>query len=147
MSIPEKIKENSDSLIELLGAQCSDLEKLLALAKEETGAAEQRNFTRIWDIVTERALIGRRLDAYHQQISELRARLESDGENPSKYDITGRVIELANLTLIQDQQTRKLLNESREESLSTIRGLSTSRTGMNAYLAEKTKGLAYSRNF
>ena len=109
-------------------------------------AAELRDFSKIWEIVTERASIGRRLESYHQQISELRSRLEAEGENPTKYDITGRVIELANLTLVQDQHTRTLLNQSREETLSTLRDLGTAKAGMNAYLAEKTKGLAYSRN-
>ena len=36
----QEITKNSDSLIELLTAQCADLEKLLTLAREETLAAE-----------------------------------------------------------------------------------------------------------
>ena len=91
--------------VELLAAQCSDLERLLSLAKDETEAAREGRFTRIWDIVTERSIIGKRLETFHQQIAELRSALESHGENPTKYDITNRVIELANLTLIQDQET------------------------------------------
>ena len=35
----ENLVKNSDSLIDLLAAQCSDLERLLALAKDEMQAA------------------------------------------------------------------------------------------------------------
>lgn len=147
MATSETVKRNSDSLIELLGAQCSDLEQLLALAREETLAAQQGKFSKIWDIVSERATIGKRLETYHRQISELRGHLESEGENISQYDITNRVIQLANSTLVQDQITRNLLSTSRDEAGSELRTIARSQIGSNAYLRENTKGLAYSRNF
>lgn len=147
MASSENLVKNSDSLIELLAAQCSDLEKLLALAKEETVAAKEGKFTRIWDIVTERSLIGQRLETFHQQIAKLRNSLESQGENIGKYDITNRVIELANLTLIQDQETRLLLAGTREQTAQEIKNLDKSQTGTNAYLRRPTRGLAYDRNF
>ncbi len=147
MPAPQDVIQNSDSLIELLGAQCSDLEKLLALAREETQAAQEGRFLKIWDIVTERAAVGKRLETFQRQISELRGHLESKGENVSQYDITNRVVELANQTVLQDQTTRMLLAEARDEATDGLKKLGRFSTGTNAYLRETTKGLAYNRNF
>jgi flagellar biosynthesis/type III secretory pathway chaperone len=143
----ENIQKNSDSLINLLAAQCADLEKLFQLAREETLAAEQGKFLKIWDIVSERAEIGARLETFQQQIGELRGQLESKGDNANKYDITNRVIELANLTLAQDQKTRLLLTDSREKMVEDLKNLDKSGHGTNAYLRENKKGLAYNRSF
>lgn len=147
MAASENLQKHSDSLIELLAAQCSDLEALLSLAREETIAAREGRFTRIWDIVTERSMIGKRLETFHQQISELRANLESQGESLGKYDITNRVIELANLTLMQDQQTRALLAGTRERAAEELKELEKSQVGTNAYLRQPTRGLAYDQKF
>ncbi len=143
----EKIKERSDTLIELLGAQCSDLEQLLALARQETQAAQEGKFLKVWDIVSERAAIGKRLETYHRQISELRGSLEAAGTNVTQFDITHRVIELANSTLVQDQKTRALLSSSRDEAANGLKALGKGHAGSNAYLRENTKGLSYSRKF
>ncbi|MEQ1645197.1 MAG: hypothetical protein ABL959_17235, partial [Pyrinomonadaceae bacterium] len=134
MAASETVKRNSDSLIELLGAQCSDLEQLLALAREETIAAQEGRFLKVWDIVSERAAIGKRLETYHRQISELRGHLESEGENISQYDITNRVIELANSTLVQDQITRSFLTASRDEASDGLKSIARSQPGHSAYL-------------
>lgn len=147
MATSESVKANADSLIELLGAQCSDLEQLLALSRAETEAAKDGQFLRIMDIVTERAAIGKRLETYHRQISELRGNLEAAGHSVSQYDITNRVIELANSTLVQDQQTRVLLSASRDEAVTGLNTLNRGQNSSNAYLRENTKGLSYSRNF
>ena len=141
------IAKESDSLIDLLGAQCSDLEKLLALAREETLAAREGKFLKIWDIVSERSAIGKRLETFQHQIAELRGHLESIGENVTQYDITNRVIELSNMTLMQDQTTRKLLTDSRESALKDLQTLERSRAGADAYMKENTKGLVYDFNF
>ena len=143
----ENLVKNSDSLIELLAAQCSDLERLLALAKDETEAAREGKFTRIWDIVTERSVIGKRLETFHQQIAELRNSLEARGENVHRYNITGRVIELANLTLLQDQETHLLLADTRETTLEDLRELEKGQLGTNAYLRQPTRGLSYDQSF
>lgn len=146
MGASENLVKNSDSLVELLAAQCSDLERLLSLAKEETAAARDGKFTRIWDIVSERSSIGKRLETFHQQIAELRNSLEEQGENIGKYDITNRVVELANLTLMQDQQTRLLLAEAKERTVEELRNLDKGHAGTNAYLRQPTKGLSYDRS-
>jgi len=147
MASYDNLAKNSDSLIGLLAAQCSDLEKLLALAREETLAAQQGKFLKIWDIVSERDAIGKRLETFHHQISELRGHLESKGESVNQYDITNRVIEFANMTLAQDQKTRLLLTTSQEQATEGLSNLEKSHHGTNAYLRETTKGLAYNRNF
>ena len=147
MATSEKIVKNSDTLVELLAEQCSDLEKLLSLAKEETVAAKEGRFTRIWDIVSERHAIGRRLETFHQQIAELRSNLESHANTSGKYDITDRVIELANLTLLQDQQTRLLLADTREQTATEIKELDRAQSGTNAYTRQPMRGLSYDRNF
>jgi flagellar biosynthesis/type III secretory pathway chaperone len=147
MPASENLVKNSDSLVELLAAQCSDLEKLLWLAREETVAAKEGRFTRIWDIVTERSMIGKRLETFHQQISELRTSLEAHGEHPGKYEITNRVVELANLTLIQDQHTHLLLTDARNSTAEELRNLEKSHAGSNAYLRQPTRGLSYDKSF
>lgn len=147
MPAPKDVQDHSDSLIELLGAQCSDLEKLLSLAREETQAAQEGRFLKIWDIVSERAAIGKRLETFQHQISELRGHLESKGENVHQYDITNRVVEIANQTLMQDQKTRLLLTEAREEAVDGLNKLGRATVGTNAYFRETTKGLAYNQSF
>lgn len=147
MAAAQNLIEKSDSLAELLGAQCSDLEKLLSLAKQETVAAREGKFTRIWDIVSERSAIGKRLETFHRQIAELRGTLESHGEVSGNLDITDRVVELANLTLMQDQQTRALLTTTREQTAAEIKNLERSHTGTSAYLRQPSRGLAVDNNW
>jgi flagellar biosynthesis/type III secretory pathway chaperone len=147
MVFTENLKKKSDSLMELLGAQCSDLEKLLGLAREESFAAENGMFLRIWEIVSARAVIAERLETYHRQITELRTHLESEGEPMSNYDITNRVIELANMTLAQDQKTRHLLTGMRDDSRSSIHNLERSYQQSNKYLNEDRRGLTYACEF
>lgn len=144
MIIAETINEKSDSLIDLLTAQCGDLEKLLALARQETRAAEEKDFEMIMEIVSERELLSRRLETFQQQISELRGKLtEADELNKSR--MSARVVELASQTLAQDATTRKLLTASRLEASNKIMNLSNTRRGANAYIGENKRGLAYDR--
>lgn len=147
MSASENLTKNADSLVGLLTAQCSDLERLLALAKEETVAAEEGRFTRIWDIVSERSKIGKRLETYHQQIAELRCSLDSQGDTLERYDVTRRIIELANLTLMQDRQTHKLLCDNRDRTAAELINLDKASSGTDAYMRQPSRGLSYDRNF
>lgn len=142
-----KLAKNSDSLIELLAAQCADLEKLLGLAREETRAAREGKFLEILDIVSERAAIGRRLETFQHQIAELRGCLVSNAESAGHREAAARVMELANLTLAEDQKTRLLLTDAREQAATDLKNLEKSQHGTNAYLRENTKGLAYNRKF
>lgn len=147
MNDSENLKNNSDSLISLLTAQCADLEKLLALAREETLAAQQGKFFKILDIVSERAEITQKLETFQQQISELRGCLDFVSSNTIQSNAINRIVELSNLTIAQDNQTKLLLTTSRNESADAVKNLERSNHGANAYLKTGQKGLAYSRDF
>lgn len=138
----DKIEQQSDSLIDLLTAQCTDLEKLLNLAREETLAVRHGNFGRMLEIVSERDKIGQRLETFQQQISELRGELEQRTVHP---DLAAKIIETTNLTLAQDQKTRLLLEGRRQETARELKDLDRFQKGTEAYLKERTRGLAYSR--
>lgn len=140
------IVEKSDSIIELLAAQCSDLEKLLAAAREETRAAEAQDFERILEIVSERAQIGERLEVFQRRISELRGFL-GDSAEINRHKIASRIVEVASLTLEQDEKTRKLLTGVKEETALELRNLETGNRNANVYLRGRQTGLAYNGNF
>lgn len=142
----DKIVNKSDSLIELLTAQCADLENLLSLARRETAAAEQNDFEAIMQIVSERSEISRRLETFQQQIGELRGFLETR-DAKRQDEIAGRIIEVANLTLAQDGKTRTLLTAAREEAGQELKNAEKSYRGMSAYLPDNRKGLAYDKDF
>lgn len=145
----EKIVKNSDSLIELLAAQCVDLEKLLMLAREEHCAAERGNFEDILQIVSKRAELGNRLEVFQQQIAELRRNLNANDSavTAERGGIENRIIEIANLTIAQDQETRLLLTGERTRAADELANLEKSQRGTNAYLREETRGLSYNGNF
>jgi ABC-type Fe2+-enterobactin transport system substrate-binding protein len=142
----EEINKKSDTLIELLTAQCADLEKLLSLAKQETLAAKNAKFLDLIDIVTDREQIGKRLETYHLQISELRSSLGENDETMRRHEITKKVIEIANLTIAQDNRSLLLLSEAREKQIDEREEIERSYRGNSAYLSEQRKGLAYDRN-
>lgn len=145
---PNKIVKNSDSLITLLAAQCVDLESLLALAREETTAAQQGNFENILEIVTRRAEICDRLETFQQQIAELRQNMEASGVAvPIDNGISNKIVEIANLTIVQDQKTKLLLTDARTNAAAELAILEKSQRGTNAYLREETRGLSCNRNF
>lgn len=144
MILSETIAENSDSLIELLTAQCGDLEKLLALAREETHAAEAKDFEKVMEIVSEREQVSRRLETFQRQISELRSKL-TEGAELFQTKVSARVVELASQTLAQDAATKKLLTASKREASEKLARIPISQRGANAYLREDKRGLAYDR--
>lgn len=142
----QQIAEKSDTIIELLAAQCSDLEKLLAIAREETRAAEAQDFERILEIVSERSQIGERLEVFQRRISDLRGFL-GDSAEINRHQIANRIIEVASLTLEQDEKTRKLLTGVKEDTALELRNLETGNRNANVYLRGRQTGLAYTRNF
>jgi len=142
-----QIKTKSDSLIELLAAQCVDLEKLLSLARLETAAAKTGDFEAILDIVSERSLIANRLETFQQQITNLREHLTVSENAFLQTDVAAQIIEIANLTLVQDRKTKILLTARREESADGLYNLEKSQRGANAYLHGASKGLAYNQSF
>lgn len=143
----DKIVKNSDSLIELLCAQCSDLEKLLVLAREETIATQDENFGGVLDIVSKRAELGFRLDKSQQQIAELREHLGANSTAALNKEVTKHVVEIADQILAQDQKTKLFLTAAREDAAIELANLEKSQRGANAYLREETRGLSYNRSF
>lgn len=142
----QPIVEKSDSIIELLAAQCGDLEKLLTIAREETRAAEAQDFERILEIVSERAQIGERLEVFQRRISELRGFL-GDNAEINRHRLANRIVEIASLTLEQDEKTRKLLIGVKEETAQELRALETGSKNANVYLRGRQTGLAYNGSF
>lgn len=147
MQSSEKIVEKSDSLIELLTAQCGDLENLLALARRETKAAEQNDFEAIFEIVSERSKVSCRLETFQQQINELRGFLSANESNSKQNEIAARITEIGNLTLAQDGKTRTLLIAARDSAALELQNIEKANRGTNAYLRDTRKGLAYNRSF
>lgn len=143
MNSSKKIMEKSDSLIKLLTDQCADLEKLLALARQEKFAAESGEFEEVFNIVSERMKVSNRLELFQRQISELRDYL--GGGDAAK--LTTRIVEIANLTMEQDKQTKLLLASARENTAVELTNLEKSQRGTKAYLREDKKGLVYERDF
>ncbi len=142
-----QIADKSDSLIELLAAQCVDLEKLLSLARLETAAAKTGDFTAILDIVSERGAITARLETFQQQITNLRENLTANENAFLQTDVAAQIVEIANLTLAQDRKTKLLLTAARQESADGLYNLEKSQRGANAYLHGASKGLAYNQSF
>jgi hypothetical protein len=147
MNQTQAISGQSDSLIGLLTDQCADLERLLALAREETTAAESGSFGTLLNISSERAEIGKRLETFQRQIAELRGFLGKNEDNPQQHEITKRTVELAGLTLEQDQKTMLLLSAVREKTGDDLNKLETGNRNTNVYLREQQKGLALNGKF
>ena len=140
----EKIAESSDTLIGLLTAQCADLEELLSLARAETAAAEQRNFLTIVDIVSDRERIGRRLETYQGRIAELRRTLGP--EAVTRTEAASRAVEVARLTMEQDQKTRLLLSGACDEITKELQTIDRTRARSAHYAQTETRGLRFDRS-
>ena len=139
-----KIKENADSLIDLLTAQCSDLEKLLALARAEAQAAEQKDFERIMLVVEERARLSERLEVFGRQIAELRSRLGEGAANTALQNpIALHTAEVMTQILKYDSRSNLLLKGARAETGEEIAKLSTGQRRVVAYSREELMGKGY----
>lgn len=141
-----KTFEQSESIIQLLAAQCGDLENLLALAQAETEAVEKEDFEAILRIVSERTRIGEKLEIFRRQIADLREELAETGD-PAVRRASERVVQIANLTKVQDQKTRLLLEDAKHKSAEKLNNLMKTHRNTSAYLSETHKGLAYDRSF
>jgi hypothetical protein len=140
------ISSKADSLIELLVAQCGDLEALLKLAKLETTAAEKQNFEELLNITRDRATLGERLETYHRQISELRATMDSAAEHVIQSTVAKEAIQLALAIHTQDSKTSSMLVTMRANTNETVTRLDQGRRGSVAYLSEgRTGGLKCDR--
>lgn len=136
MSEQKQMETQTDSVMEILAAQCADLESLLALARRETVAAERNDFKAIMEIVGERATLGERLEIYHRQIAEMRLRLSESVETAFGSGAATRATELAVDIQTQDRQTHRLLTAAREEAASALSRLNQGRRSITGYLRD-----------
>ena len=131
-----RITAEADSLLDLLIAQCEDLEGLLALSRSEASAVEARDFDEIIRITAERATLGERLEVYHRQIAELRQRLGTAAESALQSPTATRIMELVNCVQAQDRQSHSLLLEVRQSIDHEQKQLNQAQRGLTAYLNE-----------
>jgi flagellar biosynthesis/type III secretory pathway chaperone len=136
MKTKASIEAQADSLMDILAAQCSDLEELLALARRETTAAQERNFEKLLEVVTERATIGERLEIYHQQIAELRMRLGDLSIPALNSDVSQHTAELVASIQAQDACTLPLLINARNELSDQHQKVNQTGRGLSAYLRD-----------
>jgi len=119
-----------ESLMDLLIAQCSDLEGLLALARRETVAANSNDFDELFTVFGERAKLGDRLESYHRQVAELRDRL-GPYVDPA---LSSKSAKLAVEIQTQDTQTTSLLLAAQFSASKEIARLDHSQRKSLAYL-------------
>ena len=142
------LESRADSVMDILAAQCVDLEKLLALAQRETAAASTGEFEEIVRIVAERATLGERLEIYHRQLAELRSRFGDAGDNLKSSDIARQTTQLITAIQSQDARTRPMLAAARSEIDTTLSRLSATRHGLNSYLRDsRTEAVACDQLF
>lgn len=142
----ESLNHHADSVLDLLIAQCADLEVLLALARREEQATAAKNFDEILHVVAERATLGERLEVYQRQIAELRQQLGAAAAETVLHSAATQQT-LALITEIQttDNRTRPLLLAARSELLGEQQRLAQAQRGVNAYLRDGHTGLACDR--
>ncbi|MBS1812403.1 MAG: hypothetical protein JST84_29830 [Acidobacteria bacterium] len=134
-SLPN-ITTEADSLLDLLIAQCVDLEALLRLSRAEASAVEVRDFEEVIRITDERSTLGERLEVYHRQIAEMRHRLGEAAESVMHSPTVTRITELVNGIVAQDSVTRPLLMEVRQQIDLERKQLNQVQRGLTAYLNE-----------
>ncbi|MEZ5308549.1 MAG: hypothetical protein R2684_15500 [Pyrinomonadaceae bacterium] len=139
----DALQKEAESLIQLLTDQCEELEQLLSLAREETEAARAGNFARIIDIYDERSMLGERLETFQKQIMSLKAILGSGV--PER--ISNRISEVVSQTITQDNETRTLLLEAKNDATLELAKLKIARRNSQYYMHRKRKGLALSGDY
>jgi hypothetical protein len=120
--------------MELLIAQCSDLESLLALARRETLAAEENDFNELMTVARDRATLGERLQSYHEQIAELRAMLGRTAEPIFGSTVAQEAVRLAVEIQALDARTTTMLATTQAETRQAIACLDQGRRNFVAYL-------------
>jgi hypothetical protein len=130
----QAVTDHSETLVELLAAQCEDLERLLALARREEEAARAGDFEGLMEVVGGRAEVGARLETYHRRVAELRARLGDAAEAELRGGAARRAAELVAAVRAHDARTRPLLEDARADARQSLARVNTSRAGLGAYL-------------
>jgi len=126
------INDNSNSIIEILVAQCQDLEKLLVLAKQETLVLQKNDFEQLFIIIKERATLSSRLELYHKQLADLRSAITQNQVTPE--NIVNTTVDLVSAIQTQYAQNGLLLLEAKEKLFKERQQLEQTRRGVDSYL-------------
>jgi hypothetical protein len=140
MTNQAKIERRAETVIDLLVAQCADLEALLVLARRETAAAEQGDFTEILNLVQERARLGDRLEVHQRQISELRETLGQSFDGVLGNSTAERAAVLISEIQSYDARTRPLLEAAKGDASTELQKLNQTQRSVNAYLQDGRAG-------
>lgn len=127
----------SDQLIDLLTAQCADLEQLLALARQEWAAVEGNDFSDLLRVVGERATLGERLEVYQRRIMDLRALLDEAATNvPGVGVVSARTANIIADIQIEDARLHPRLLTARREATESLTKVEQTRRSLGAYARE-----------
>lgn len=124
----------SESLLDLLIGQCTDLESLLVLARREREAVRSSDFDQLLDVARERATLGERLENYHRQITELRDKLGQGNARLADHRLAKEAVRLMLNIQEEDSQTTSLMFAARTRISETIARLDQSQRNSLAYL-------------
>jgi flagellar biosynthesis/type III secretory pathway chaperone len=141
----QQVEQRADSVLDLLIAQCSDLEALLALARREEDAALTQNFDELLHIISARAALGQRLEVYHRQITELRRQLGSAADDDWHSGLAQQTTALIHEIQTADARTRPLLLAARSSLGAEQQRVERGQRGVNAYLREGHTAIACDR--
>jgi hypothetical protein len=141
----QALNQRADSVLDLLIAQCADLEVLLALARREEQATAAKNFDEILRVVAERATLGERLEVYQRQIAALRQQLGAAAETALQSDVARQTVALITEIQTTDNRTRPLLLAARSELLGEQQRLAQAQRGVTAYLRDGRTTVACDR--
>lgn len=138
---PPAHQTHADSLIELLSAQCADLETLLGLARAESHAAAANDFDAVMRAVEGRAALGDRLEIYHRQIAEVRSRL-NDAAFDAGHEIVRTTLQLAAEIQLHDERSRPLLLHAKADAAHQLTQINSSRRTIDAYAPERRQAVS-----
>jgi len=143
-NLHQVITQESNTLIDLLVAQCSDLQKLLSLARRETVAVQENDFDELLSITSERTRLGNRLESYHRQIAELRDAMGETGERLIESNVAREAVKLITDIQTSDSASQTALTQARTETNDALSRLERGQRSSVAYLQDgKRNSLNY----
>ena len=143
-NLHQVITQESNTLIDLLVAQCSDLQKLLSLARRETVAVQENDFDELLSITSERTKLGNRLESYHRQIAELRDAMGETGERIIESNVAREAVKLVTEIQTSDAASKTALALARTQTGESLSRLERGHRSSAAYLQDgKRNSLNY----
>ena len=137
------LDQNADSLINLLTAQCADLEKFLLLAREATRLAGEGDFEKTLQLMETRLNLSARLEISHRQIAELRESIGGAKNSGGQNSLLLKTTALVNEIMQYDAKTKSILLAVRADKFTAIENLIRRRQCSGAYSGDAAKGLVY----